>query len=312
MNYIYCILISLVLFSCVHKDFCTEDEETDMTVKVVINWPDGTVIPANMRVFFYPKNNVKGNTRYFMFDLPGRGGDVKLSHGEYSIVAYNYSQDGNFLGVDETSFETVKLKTDRTRWRGVSLYEDLNGKNVNEAPEMVYISSKNNQVISNKLRSTQVVELDAVPAVCHFTYEVNGIKGLEYISEFKGVLSKVASFVLVGSDKLDREESFVVFDGKTDESKNRITGEYNIFGNIPGAKPINFTMYIRLKGGDIISKTVDVTAQIEKVPLIGNIRNVHLVIGGDIDITDYLIPQPGGFDFSVEGWNSIIEVDLEM
>lgn len=71
-------------------------------------------------------------------------------------------------------------------------------------------------------------------------------------------------------------------------------------------------MYIRLKDGNIISKTVDVTAQIEKVPLKGNIRNVHLIIDGDIDLTDHLIPQPGGFDFKVEGWESVIEVDLEM
>jgi hypothetical protein len=312
MKYIYSVLISLVLFSCVHKDFCIENEELDMSVKVVINWPEGTVIPANMRVFFYPKNNANGNTQHFMFDFPGTGGEVKLPLGEYSIVAYNYSDNGNFLGVDEISFETIKLKTDQTKWRGASLYGDLNGKNVYETPEMAYSASKDYQVIPNKSGTTQVIELDAAPAVCHFTYEVNGMKGLEYISEFKGVLSKVSSHVRIGSDKLDGEESFVVFDGNADEAKNRITGEYNIFGNVPEARQIQFIMYIRLKDGNIISKTVDVTAQIEKVPLKGNIRNVHLIIDGDIDLTDHLIPQPGGFDFKVEGWESVIEVDLEM
>lgn len=312
MKYIYCVLISLFLFSCVHKELGIGNEESEMTVKVAINWPEGTVIPANMRVFFYPKNHEHGNTQYFMFDLPGSGGEVKLPLGEYSIVAYNYSDNGNFLGVDETGFETIKLITDKTNWKGATVYEDLNGKNVYEAPEMAYSSSKDYQVIPDKPGTIQVVELDAAPAMCHFTYEVNGMQGMEYIAEFKGTLSKVSSHVLIGPGKLDREESFIVFDGKMDETENRIAGEFNIFGNVPGAKQILFTMYIRLKGGNIISKTVDVTAQIEKVPLKGNIRNVHLIIDGGIDITEHLIPQPGGFDFNVEGWKPVIEVELEM
>ena len=90
-RYGFLVLLSslLMLTGCSRRDIL--DDYPVSGVEISLNW-DGVTdkLPEGIRVIFYPKDGEgKKVDRY----LSVRGGEMKVSPGRYSVVAYNYNTE---------------------------------------------------------------------------------------------------------------------------------------------------------------------------------------------------------------------------
>lgn len=151
--------------------------------------------------------------------------------------------------------------------------------------------------------------------VCRYTYEVNGIRKLERIADIRASLSGMSGSLLMAADKLpDSLSERLLFGG--DVIGNQLRGGFYTFGSTQSiAAPNLFKLFIKSRSGKLYVLEQDVTAQIQSVPVVGHVGDVHLVINLDFEIPEESGGSSSGassgggagFDVGVDDWGDVNE-----
>ena len=153
--------------------------------------------------------------------------------------------------------------------------------------------------------SAEIVRLTPVNMVCHYTYEVNGLRGLDRVADLRAALSGMSGSLNMSGDSLpaDLSES-LLFDGMV--SRNQIIGGFYTFGHSAlEGEPNVFRLYLKNRSGSMSVLEQDVSDQVHDVPVAGHIGDVHLVLNFDYEVPS----EPGsggpGFDVDVDDWDDV-------
>lgn len=298
-----CLLAALCGFcSCEHKELCY-DHPHDASVRVTFDWSRvvSHVLPEGMRVAFYP---VEGG-KPWIFDCPeGRDRLVEVPEGEYRVLCYNNdTEDIVWRNSDEYDRFTA----------GTEDAEAPGGVPNRLTPDWLCGDHRAEVIDLTDLPPGTETEVPftPVPMVCTYTFEVNGIRGLQYIADIRGSLSDMSGSLNMATDGLPEDLSeCLLFGGKV--SGEQVKGGFYTFG--PGihdpAHPEAhvFTLYLKSHKGNVHVLEADVTGQVHRVPLEGHLHTVHLVVDFDYDVPEEPIGgDGGGFDPDVDDWVDVNE-----
>lgn len=312
MNIIWCLLSILLFSGCDHQDLCYHHQH-GLKVRVIFNWkyaPDAR--PRGMCVFFYSEEN---HSQYYRFDFTGRdGGYVELPEGNYRVIAYNNdSQVTEFM--DYTYFDSHKAITRKGNVLesvlGPLAHEPVNGQNVYVSPDCLWSAVAKEVMVDNSGVSytcvpydpsmdsapeqsivTTEMEIELYPedVLCHYTWEVLDINGLERIEKVAGSISGMAHSLYLGTNDLASQPVTIPLPSRITPD-GRIEGEFLTFGhNELISSPHKIELYAWMKSGKKFvfgreQENFDVTRQIHSAP---DKRHVHLIIRG------LEIPKDGG------------------
>lgn len=304
-----------VLSSCNHKELHYEANSQFRLLKVAFDWSQlsGHEKPEGMRVIFFPKD---GKSEPWIFDFPkGEARQIELPENDYGVISMNYDTNGivwenpnSYLNFTADTRDTKSPDGEQASLTPSWLCGDhINWVSVNASHAAASSESSENGV--------QVITLYPKSMVCRYTYEVNGIRKLERIADIRASLSGMSGSLLMAADKLpDSLSERLLFGG--DVIGNQLRGGFYTFGSTQGiAAPNLFKLFIKSRSGKLYVLEQDVTAQIQSVPVVGHVGDVHLVIN-----LDFEIPEEGGggssggsssggagFDVGVDDWGDVNE-----
>lgn len=291
------------LGACEHKDLCYYHPH-DVEVDVSFRW-DLVPNPAEaMRVFFYP---VDGGPPH-VFDVPGKDpSSIKVPPGEYIVVTYNTDTD-NMHEQNGENLDKLELVSSPHAPVQPDDANDPKRKFFHE-PSPIYRTRIDRVVVTPPLNGNRPkLELTPEQVVWNYTFEIRGVKNLQYARQIQGSLSNMSTSYLVGSGTPGITPGEIVFDGKVEG--NLIVGGFQSFGPLAGFDPKLFTLYIRTNDKNLFT-TFDVTSQVVPPANGSGNRTIHIVIE-----TDFELPMPigngEGFRPDVEDWEPAVHRLLEI
>ena len=168
----------LVLWACEHKELCYTHPHSP-AVRVVFDWQllEEAMRPTAMRVAFYPIQG--GEPLLFDFSDP-QGGRIELPEGGYRVLCHN--NDTEWIGWQGMSdFLTLRASTDPI--------QAPDGTVAFSTPDFLCVGREDHVWISSiDEEQEQVVCLTPQRATSRYSFEVNGLKGLERLADFRGML----------------------------------------------------------------------------------------------------------------------------
>lgn len=302
-------LLSLVFFSCTHKELFYEQNETSK-VKVEFDWSEmPEANPAGMRVIFYP---VSGGLP-IIEDLVGKqGGWVDVPAGIYQAVCFNNDTESD-LWKGLKTINTLEVYTRNTKvMEGVEgmapipLSDEASGQQIILPSDRLWKACIEN--LELKEDGAQKVTFHLLPLTKHLSFELTGVSNTQYLSMAKATLTNVSNGVFIGTNLLEKVPSMIPFDAKVDVSNRQIIeGEMEFFGVLPSENQKNImTIFFWSPGGNI-KVSFDVTTQIANAP---NPYNIHLILQKKIEITEG-VNNGKGFHTEVHNWEDE-SVNLDM
>lgn len=266
-----------------------------------------------MRVIFFPKD---GKSEPWIFDFPkGEARQIELPENDYGVISMNYDTNG-IVWENPNSYLNFTADTRDTKspdGEQASLTPSwLCGDHIN----WVSVNASHAAASSERAENgVQVITLYPKSMVCRYTYEVNGIRKLERIADIRASLSGMSGSLLMAADKLpDSLSERLLFGG--DVIGNQLRGGFYTFGSTRGiAAPNLFKLFIKSRTGKLYVLEQDVTAQIQSVPVVGHVGDVHLVINIDFEIPEESGGSSSGgsssggagFDVGVDDWGDVNE-----
>lgn len=304
MKRLWFILVLILLLAgttaCEHKDLCYAHPHF-ATIQVVFDWDkiSDRDKPEGMRVMFFPKNK-KGDT--WTFDFPGgKDGRIEIPENDYQVICFNYDADG-MVWVDEGDFTLFTADTKDA--------QSPDGTQMSVTPP--YLCGDHITDISLKdipKGTERVVPLAPVSMVCRYTYEVNGIRGLERVADLRASLSGMSGSLNMAEDRLPENLSESLLFGGT-IAQSQIKGGFYTFGHSTQDAQSNvFRLYLKNHSGKMHILEEDVTGQVHSVPVAGHLGDVHLVINLDYEVPSESGGDGAGFDVDVDNWDDV-NVDI--
>ena len=294
-----CLLGLLVgLSACEHKELCY-DHTHGADVRILFDWQllADSLRPDGMRVACYPATGGSG----WLFDFADlSGGVVHLPPTTYQVVCYN----------NDTQWVAVE---DDTRTKGLHVYtgetKAPDGTPACLTPDFLCGTKQNDvEVKDPELAGEQVIQLQPKRLTSRYTYEVNGLRGLERMADFRAELTG-----MIGELSITTEGVFaaridtLLFGGQRVGS--RLKGEFQTFGYQDDC-PQDFKLYLKTQTGKVHLLRQSVSEQIISAPRVGTVGDVHLVLNFDFtlpaDSTD-----SGGFDVSADDWEDV-NIDIKI
>lgn len=288
----------LLLTACEHKDLCYMHPHFT-TVRVTFDWKaiDDRDRPDGMRVVFYPRQG--GET--WVFDFPGgKGGTVEIPEGDYDVASFNYD-------------------TEMISWRNEGDYATFMADTREaEAPDKTPVCVTPDYLCGDHLDGIHLKDLrpgteTVVPVfpermVCRYTYEVNGIRNLGQVADLRAGLSGMSGALWMATDRLPENLSeSLLFGGAV--SGGQIKGGFYTFGccRKAGERHV-FKLYVKSRAGRMYMLEKDVTDQVNRVPVVGHVGDVHLVIDFDYEIPDKPVGgDDSGFEVDADEWIDVNE-----
>jgi hypothetical protein len=248
-----------------------------------------------MRVVFYPTDD-ESNT--WIFDFPGgEDGEVELPENDYRVICFNYDTDG-MVWKENGSYTLFTADT-----RDV---QSPDNRTMAVTPPWL-CGDHIDRVILKDIPggSAEIVRLTPVNMVCHYTYEVNGLRGLDRVADLRAALSGMSGSLNMSGDSLpaDLSES-LLFDGMV--SRNQIIGGFYTFGHSAlEGEPNVFRLYLKNRSGSMSVLEQDVSGQVHDVPVVGHVGDVHLVLNFDYEVPSEPGSDGAGFDVDVDDWDDV-------
>lgn len=301
-------LLVLMLLGCKHKELCYEHPHSKV-VEVRFHWKEDVQIAKAMRVLCYPIGKEKAEP--YGFDIGNsQGGIINLPAGKYKVLAYNLDTENVVVEGDQQlsllhayTNELVWARSRRSGRSGSALHTV-------DAPDYMTRAYEDQVEVISSLEH-QYIDLYPEEAVCRFTLEVHGIKGLPFVRQSRVSLSHIAPTLFLHEMRLEGKSSEALFETKIEG--NVLTGAFNIFGLLPlddNTPRYELTLFFRTEEKNIYV-TYDVSEQILAVkPKQGHIRHVHLILKVDVEIAKP-IGNGGGFRPDVDDWQPI-EREIEI
>lgn len=293
-------LLCCVLSSCRHHDMCYHHMHR-ITIRVEFDWrycPEAN--PGGMAVFFYRE----GDTQAEQFDFTGmQGGEVSLRTGRYRIIAYNNDTEASLFG----HLHDYDAHMAYTRQGNVlePVLGDLaaspaNGETVVVCPDDIFgctaieveitedgvsylcipIDEADDYIGLPVTTDEQVITLFPQDMLCHYSYEVLHVSGLERISQLCGSLSGMCPSVSMAAASKHTLPVTLPLSAEI-SNDGRIVGEFLTFGHHDEVEnPHRMEFYVWTHDGRKLvlghgQENFDVTGQVHSAP---KPRRVHLVI----------------------------------
>lgn len=302
-----------VAASCEHKDLCY-DHSHAVDVEIVFDWrnaPDAT--PKSMSVYLFPMDGGEV-LRYELTDR--QGGSIRIPVGRYNALCLNSDTENiNYQNTDR--FDTFEVTTSTTslladlasigvRSESVPLVKGGENERVALSPDRLWCDC----LLGIELHQTsekQTITFSPEDQICHYTIEIRKAENLKYVLGVSGSLSGLSGGVYVGRSQLTEERVTVPFEIAVSEDQTALSADLLTFGHCPSSQnPHKLIVYVVLLDGSKWYYVYDVTEQILAAK---DRRNVHIVLNG------LPVPKPivngGGFQPSVDGWNSV-DVEIPM
>ena len=164
------------------------------------------------------------------------------------------------------------------------------------------------EVKDPELAGEQVIRLTPRRLTSRYTYEVNGLRGLERMADFRAELTGMIGELSISKEGLSTARvDTLLFAGQ--RIGQQLVGELLTFGYQTGLSQ-DFKLYLRTAGGKVYLLRQSVSDQILLAPRLDNVRDVHLVLNFDFtlpaDSTD-----SGGFDVSADDWEDV-NIDIKV
>lgn len=315
------IIAAAILPGCTHKEFWLPQQTS---LRLEYDWRDAPdADPAGMCAIFYSVDNPSATPR--RFDFRGRqGGEITLPEGTYRVICFNNDTEVvAFRG--SSAFDTHEAYTPEG-----SLFESVTGPAASS--RRAYTDDERVTLCPDELWGDNIVTIDVTPQtrvitlyprdlLCHYSYEVRHVEGLERIAAVSASLSSMSHAINLSTDARHEEPVTIPFEARVDPDSAKIKGEFLTFGHHPGRDDFRhqLLLYVWLRGADrkryvlgIGSDIHNVTLQVDTAP---NYRRVHLVIDS------LRIPDPGpgpdpgpdpdspAYDASADDWGNI-EIDV--
>lgn len=286
-------------------------------LEIAFSWDNAPKAhPDGMTLYFYPADNNGGCRR---FDISGcDGGRFELPLGRYNMIAVNNDLPGvriegyhgfhSISAVAQSAGSEPGQHLPPVRPTGM-----LYGGVMTDIE--VTMCGVRYRTPEGMLKECPKGLIRCAPDSLAKEYHVIflNVQGADRISSAKGVLSGMATELLLCDDIAGSEACCVSFPLETEtvnDDKGVLPGVTSGFG-VP-AYGINhhgfsLTVMIKLLNGKVYSKTYDVSAQVEnflhKNSIIIIINGVDIPSGGQPEDED------DGFEVDVSGWNTV-EIDL--
>lgn len=288
------------LMACEHKELCYGHPHF-ATVRVVFDWTkiSNHDKPEGMRVVFYP---VDDESNAWIFDFPeGKDGKIEIPENDYRVICFNYDTDG-MVWMESGSYTLFTADTRDTN--------SPDGKQMAVTPPWLCGDHIDEISLIDIPEGTErVVRLVPVNMVCHYTYEVNGIRGLERLVDLRAALSGMSGSLNMAADCLPADLSESLFFGGM-VSQNQIVGGFYTFGySALDGQPNVFRLYLKNRSGSMSVLEQDVSDQVHDVPVVGHVGDVHIVLNFGYEIPSEPGSDGAGFDVDVDDWEDI-NVDI--
>lgn len=310
-----CVVMSLLLTGCEHKELCYDHPHT-VQLQVVFEWekaPDAS--PKSMSLYLFPQ----GRGKPLRYEFAGhKGGIIRVQEGNYDALCLNSDTEGIYY------LNTEKQTTFEVTTRTTGLLTRLSALDVPsvktpfaEGTKDERVALEPNRVWSHHVENIQLKKdtdgqsLTLYPEISIHTYtiEIRNAENLKYVSGISGSISTMAGgfFPGIGPNALSEERVTIPFEVAISDDKTAITGRVQSFGHCPSTMNSHkLVIYVVLADGSKWYYTYDVTEQFHADP---DLQNVHILLDG------LPIPKPitggGGFEPSVDEWEDVVE-DIEM
>lgn len=310
------IFMLLSLVSCNHKELCFHHDHL-VTLELRYDWCDAPEAKVGAMVaFFYPVNPESGNIHRFNFPN-SVGGEIEVAEGKYHLITYNADSE-LVKAMQADDFLTHSLYT-RRAW----LFEPAMGTRSNSndgIPRTEGIEDEDVIMTPDQMWGVNVVDIEVTrqgvfyeckpfdpdyepdievevtkntitvfphDLMCHYSYEVRNVKGLENVNNLCGALSGMAPTLCMSTEEPDAQPVTHPVEANISDATT-ITGEFLTFGHHnANANPHHFSLYLWLRDGQTVfvgnKDNFNVSDQIDGAP---DRRNVHFIIDG-LDLSKY-------------------------
>ena len=294
-----CLLGLLIgLSACEHKELCYNHAH-GADVRILFDWQllADSLRPEGMRVACYPATGGDG----WLYDFSDLSGVVvNLPPSIYQVVCYN--NDLQWVAVEDDPRQ-------RSLWVHTSETKAPDGSPACLTPDFLCGAKQNDvEVKDPELAGEQVIRLTPRRLTSRYTYEVNGLRGLERMADFRAELTGMIGELSISKQGLSTARvDTLLFAGQ--RIGQQLVGEFLTFGYQTGLSQ-DFKLYLRTAGGKVYLLRQSVSDQILLAPRLDNVRDVHLVLNFDFtlpaDSTD-----SGGFDVSADDWEDV-NIDIKV
>jgi hypothetical protein len=311
---------TIVATSCEHKELCYDHLHT-ARINVIFDWMYApTATPKGMTLYLF--SQTKSTTERYDF-MNMTGGEIVAFADDYTAVCvnndtenirYTTAEVGADTDVSETMVITTATGDTPTRLNSISTKaarkapraSTTEDQRIALEPDMIWTDRQRNLTFV-KGEALQTLTLYPQQAFCTYTVRVLNVDNIENVTEFSATLSGLAGGYIPSADQLTDELVTVPFEMAVDLDRGEIDGTFLTFGHCPGDADNShiITVYAVMSDGSKYYSNIDVTEQVHNA---ADQRNVEIVVDG------LPLPAPsmtGGFDLTVDTWNTIV-IELEM
>ena len=237
-NIILGIALAASLCSCEYKDLDEDIILETYPVTVDFAWENIDSIPRSFRLAVYPadKSTYINKEKRAVFDVYNKRHTIYLPVGNYNMVAWN--NDGEHIitaGYDEqkTLYATTqKLAAEETFMPKVVDSLKVN-RDIRDYPDyLTHYVAENFKVIRTEDGDSNIVVVHPDSMVIRVDVRVNGIGGLTWIKQAKGLITDVAAKRLLSFDKLTEDTCSVMFDCEWKERDSLVYSTFYIFDKL--------------------------------------------------------------------------------
>ena len=303
----------MALTSCEYKELCYDHNHArdynlmlrlnlklDLDLELDVDEEAHTkiVVPDYMKVCFY--NPISGTLRNTEF-VEGEGGPLHTASGLYDMVVYSFGTEYVQIRGEDNVGTIEAFTSDITLTKAAALAgftrsgeHDAPGPII-YTPDHLLVAHKQIEIPTYSATDTVVtVTANAATIVETYGFEVNNIKGLEYVASVEAFVTNQARSSFFGRGEVSSEPATISFPVEVDRKKGSIHTTFNTFGKLPGESHSFLYILIIDTSGEEYHISTDITDQFEK-------EDHEIVIDEEIDI-----PQPrssgGGIAPTVNPW----------
>ncbi|MGM9752821.1 MAG: DUF5119 domain-containing protein [Candidatus Cryptobacteroides sp.] len=324
-NFLLLLLLLPLVAACQFRPLEEMDFRTDIQVDVNINAvlnvtcdiyneliPAPSIESEVFRVLFFDTKKDKLLGDSFIYDSytdPETGGlgirgNVSIMPGDYRVLIYTFGTESTLIS-DYDSFETSRAYTSslsESTLRSLSL-KAVGDEPINYQPDHLLVASSDLESIPFH-SGVYTIKAEARSVVESYYLQVK-VKGLEYVSSARAVLSSMAPSARLHDRNADTDSPtsiYIELLKSEDKGDDVVCNTFNTFGRIPGSEnELKVTFDIRTVDGRNLTREYEISELFES-----ELCKQHhwLLIDDVIDV-----PKPpdtggggGGFEPTVGDW----------
>lgn len=300
--------------SCEYKELDEDLILETHPVTVDFAWENIDSIPKSFRLAVYPadKSTYINKEKRAVFDVYNRRHTIFLPVGNYNMVAWN--NDGEHVltaGYDQqkTLYATTQVLAEENS-EIPKIIDSLHiNKVVRDYPDyLTHYVAENFKVVSTEKGDSNVVIIHPDSMVIRVDVRVNGIGGLTWIKQAKGIITDVAAKRYLSYDKLTEDTCSVMFDCNWKERDSLVFATFYIFDKLDSLNKVSdfgkekqqmMYLFFWLDNGNVyipinISRYLAARREEDKLIVID-------IPSLGIDLRNY-ISSDSGFYISVDEW----------